>query len=78
MNAYGQAEVVKQFNPVNSGATSLTHAPDALRGFAIYFARPTPKEDKTIHSPFRFADMEEDYHGASPEEREYLRRKWGL
>ena len=29
INAYGQGEVVKQFNPVNSGATSLTIAPDA-------------------------------------------------
>ena len=65
-------------NDVATEPHDITHAPDALRGFAIYCARPTPKEDKTIHSPFRFADMEEDYHGASPEEREYLRRKWGL
>ena len=27
--AYGQGEVVRQFNPVNTGATSLTIAPDA-------------------------------------------------
>lgn len=27
--AYGQGEVIKQFNPVNTGATSLTIAPDA-------------------------------------------------
>ena len=29
LQAYGQGEVVRQFNPVNSGATSLTIAPDA-------------------------------------------------
>jgi hypothetical protein len=55
----------------------ITHAPDALRGFAIYFARPTPTHEVSIRHPFSFQDYEEDYEQADPATREYLRRKWG-
>lgn len=53
----------------------ITHAPDALRGFAIYYARPaTPDRDRAPLFPF--GDMAQDYENATPAEREYLRRKW--
>ena len=54
----------------------ITHAPDALRGFAIYYARPRTEEKsvvKRIWSP----DMWEDYFTAGEEEKKYLKRKYG-
>lgn len=53
----------------------ITHAPDALRGFAIYRAYPANKTLK-----FRTAwtrDMWEDYALADSEERKYLKQKYG-
>jgi hypothetical protein len=55
---------------------AITHAPDALRGFAIFYARPESKNvdvPKTAWS----RDMWEDYNGATDEERKYLKRKYG-
>ena len=54
----------------------ITHAPDALRGFAVYHTRPAPQR---CASPRRrwSPDMWEDYRTASPEEKEYLKRKYG-
>ena len=55
---------------------AITHAPDALRGFAIYHARPEgaqPKAPKVYWS----RDMWEDYHRATEEEKNYLRRRYG-
>lgn len=71
-----------QIDPVHPTDTrtephEITHAPDALRGFAIYYSRPTPV---TPQFP-RFDlpdDMREDYERAGEEEREYMRRRWGL
>ncbi len=53
----------------------ITHAPDALRGFAIYYARPAlpPTVVTTVWS----RDLMEDYERAGEEEREYLRRRYG-
>ena len=53
----------------------ITHAPDALRGFAIYYSRPSPPEAAagSLWSP----DLLEDYERAGEEEREYLRRRYG-
>ena len=54
----------------------ITHAPDALRGFAIYYARPAERVEKarrTVWSP----DMWEDYYRSSEEEKKYLKRKYG-
>ena len=54
----------------------ITHAPDALRGFAIFYAAPKSEERepiRTIWSP----DMWEDYYAAGEEERKYLKRKYG-
>ena len=67
----------KKPNDVATEPHDITHAPDALRGFAIYFARPTPPPEVSVRHPFSFRDYEEDYEQADPATREYLRRKWG-
>ena len=54
----------------------ITHAPDALRGFAIYYARPAA-EGVPRHSRVWSADMWEDYRHAGEEERSYLIKKYG-
>ncbi len=54
---------------------AITHAPDALRGFAIYYSRPTPTPDALSGTWHR--DLLEDYERAGEGEREYLRRKYG-
>lgn len=57
----------------------LTHVPDALRGFAIYYARPAPLPEARGSIPtFSYADLAEDWDRASPEMREYLRRRWQI
>lgn len=53
----------------------LTHAPDALRGFAIFHARPK-KEAKRGFTAWS-ADMWEDYNAADAEQKIYLKRKYG-
>ena len=53
----------------------ITHAPDALRYFAIYYSRPAPIEEKHLTRPWT-SDMYEDYERASAEEREMLDAKW--
>ena len=54
----------------------LTHAPDALRGFAIYWWHPgrVTAEQRRIKWT---RDMYEDYLNASESQREYLRQKYG-
>ena len=54
----------------------ITHAPDALRGFAIFYARPEDKKNRESAASWS-EDMWEDYRSASEEERKYLRRKYG-
>lgn len=53
----------------------ITHAPDALRGFAIFYTRPAEERDarKRIWS----ADMWEDYRLADSEGKKYLKDKYG-
>ena len=53
----------------------ITHAPDALRGFAIFYARPAEDSGKTLR-PWS-SDMWEDYYGADHAGREYLIKKYG-
>ncbi len=54
----------------------ITHAPDALRGFAIFHARPaTPQV--TAPKVLWSRDMWEDFYSASDEEKKYLKRKYG-
>ncbi len=54
----------------------ITHAPDALRGFAIFYARPATEEKKRIGRAWS-PDMWEDYRAASEEEKQYLKKKYG-
>jgi len=54
----------------------ITHAPDALRGFAITYTHPAP----LIETKKRRAwseDMWEDYRRATEDERRYLKQKYG-
>lgn len=53
----------------------ITHAPDALRGFAIFRARP--KTTAAIGRTVWTEDMWEDYYAADEEEKKYLKRKYG-
>ena len=55
---------------------AITHAPDALRGFAITFTHPARSDvqkAKRRWSP----DMWEDYKNARPDEQRYLKEKYG-
>ena len=54
----------------------ITHAPDALRGFAIFYARPRSEESHRKTSLWS-NDMWEDFHSASEEEKKYLKLKYG-
>jgi len=54
----------------------ITHAPDALRGFAIFYARPAEEKEKTRRTLWT-RDMWEDYNSACEEEKKYLKRKYG-
>ncbi len=54
----------------------ITHAPDALRGFAIFYARPK-KEAQSAPRVHWTGDMWEDYFHASEEEKIYIKRKYG-
>ena len=60
---------------VRSEPHRLTHAPDALRGFAIYYARPAPIEETLRHN--WTPDQWEDYENADRAGREYLLRRYG-
>jgi len=53
----------------------ITHAPDALRGFAIFHSRPAEITSKG--SRLWSNDMWEDYLAASETEKKYLRNKYG-
>ena len=53
----------------------ITHAPDALRGFAIFRARPNEKEG--LGRMTWSADMWEDYRRADSGGRQYLIKKYG-
>ncbi len=55
---------------------AITHAPDALRGFAITFTHPAKEEAPLRRVPWS-ADMWEDYRRATEEERKYLINKYG-
>ena len=53
----------------------ITHAPDALRGFAIFHSRPKKKNDRPKAVWTR--DMWEDYNAADNAEKNYLKQKYG-
>lgn len=54
----------------------ITHYPDALRYFAIFWWHPGEEADKSKRTVWT-RDMWEDYYNASPSEREMLMRKYG-
>lgn len=54
----------------------LTHAPDALRGFAIFYTRPA-EQSKAVKRSRWTSDMWEDYNAADREEKKYLKQKYG-
>ncbi len=55
---------------------AITHAPDALRGFAVSFCRPAPEETVGKRRPWT-PDMWQDYYAATEKERPYLIKKYG-
>lgn len=54
----------------------ITHAPDALRAFAIFHARPDERKELAKRA-YWTKDMWEDYFAASENEKNYLKRKYG-
>lgn len=55
----------------------FTHAPDALRSFAVYWHRPAKIEEEEKRRPWT-PDMWEDYyHARSEEERQLILKKYG-
>ena len=54
----------------------ITHAPDALRYFSVYWTSPAQKVDEAPRVRWS-ADMWEDYNNATPSEREFLIKKYG-
>jgi phage terminase large subunit len=55
---------------------AITHAPDALRGFAITFTHPAREREAVVRRPWS-EDMWEDYKNAGESERRYLKTKYG-
>jgi phage terminase large subunit len=53
----------------------ITHSPDALRYFAIFWVKPNKAKEaeRVRYTP----DQLEDWRRASPSEREYLAKKYG-
>lgn len=66
----------KKPNDMKTEPHEVTHAPDALRYFAVWWIRPAEDLPKAPQTGKWTEDMWEDYAGATPEEREYLKEKW--
>lgn len=54
----------------------ITHAPDALRAFAIFHTRPS-EEGRSERRILWSRDMWEDYNAADNEGKKYLKQKYG-
>lgn len=54
----------------------ITHAPDALRYFTIFWYRPNERKEE-VGVRVWTADMWEDYYNAGESEREYIIKKYG-
>ena len=54
----------------------ITHAPDALRGFAIFHTRPAERSESARRSAWT-RDMWEDFRAADDEGKKYLKQKYG-
>ena len=71
------ALVVDKIRPTDCSTEPhhITHAPDALRGFAIFYSRPAPTEYKIKMKWTK--DMWEDYISADDSGKKYLKNKYG-
>lgn len=66
-------------NPTDAATEphDITHMPDALRYYAVGWNRPAQLEDKSVKRVWT-KDMWEDYYNAAaPEEREFIKKKYG-
>lgn len=54
----------------------ITHSPDSLRYFAIYWTRPNPDQDNDLRVTYS-PDLLKDYKRASPEERKIMIERYG-
>jgi hypothetical protein len=54
----------------------VTHAPDALRGFAIFYTAPA-KDGNHLAKTRWSEDMWQDYYSGDNEVKKYLKRKYG-
>ena len=72
------ALVVDKIRPTDCATEphDITHAPDALRGFAVFYARPA-EPVRTARCTSWTADMWEDYISADEEGKKYLKTKYG-
>ncbi len=64
-------------NDADTEPHEITHAPDALRGFAVTWCRPAPAGEGGGQKRPWTPDMWQDYYAASEEERHYLMKKYG-
>ena len=55
----------------------ITHSPDALRYFAIYWTRPNPEQDRAVRVKYS-RDLLQDYYHASAEERQKMIERYGM
>ncbi len=71
------ALVVDRLRPTDCATEphELTHAPDALRGFAVFHSRPA--EPANVGARAWRADMWEDYYSADEAGKKYLKKKYG-
>ena len=74
-----QTMLVDEKNPRDAAKEphELTHAPDAVRYFAIWWFKPAEDQQPTPKTVRWTQDMWEDYSKASPEEQAWMREKWG-
>lgn len=66
----------KRPSDVSKEPHNITHAPDSLRCFCVYWTHPTDPQRTSVHVRWE-ADQYEDYARANKEERAYLLKKWG-
>lgn len=55
----------------------VTHDPDALRAYAIYWSNPSVVSIEAEHKTPWAKDLLEDYNNASPELKAYMEQKYG-
>lgn len=73
-----QTLLINEKNPRDAAKEphELTHAPDALRYFAIWWFKPAEDKMPAPKTATWTQDMWEDYNNATEEERAWMRKKW--